>query len=151
MSILKIVCQPGCHPGLRFECNRLYSKMKIIPMIILCSLLGCSSSSLLPANYLLTDTSKNIRIRMYDKRVVSMKSGDYSVIDYTDSAVVVGKGIIRSGLNSFEKEFNGSINMREILEISANDGSSWMTAPAGIAASALISIFILTRMYHWNM
>jgi hypothetical protein len=120
-------------------------------MFILLSFLGCSSSSLLPANYLLTDTSKNIRIRMYDNRVISLKAGDYSVVDHKDSAVVVGKGIIRSGLNSFEKEFNGSINMREILEISASDGSSWMTAPAGIAASALISIFILIRMYQWNM
>ena len=110
----------------------------------------CSKPLTVSGNYLLTDISKSVNILTDDHRIVKLKSGDYKVIDYKDSAVVYGRGIWMVQGTSIEKEFNGSINLLDITEVEFySEASAWISAPvAGLALAFLvIMIYLLAHKF----
>ena len=110
---------------------------------------ACAGPATVSGNYLRHDASRSVIIRTDDGRSITMRSGEYIVHEYQDSAVVNGSGTVCTRGSVVEKEFHGSIDLRDITEVQIDEpASAWFSLPvAGLALSLFVIVVYLASVH----
>ena len=123
----------------------------ILIVSILVVFTDCGGPVTVSPTYLLTDSSKRIHVYTFDRRVITFSPGEYTVIDYKDSAVVQGRVVVRLQGKQIEREFSGRINFRDITEIGFHhSASAWVTTPLYVFVALFFALVVFLSQVRFS-